>query len=78
LNKQNPHGKGFQRLQSAGLQKRKSAHSIAVISLLAFIIFAAAPAQAGPLEQKLMDAAFMGKVETARNLSGSIFLLLKI
>lgn len=41
---------------------------IAAISLLWFIFFAAGAVQAEPLEQQLIDAAFMGKVEAARNL----------
>ncbi len=41
---------------------------IGTLSLLLFIVYASGIAHASQLEQELFDAAFMGKVEIARNL----------
>jgi hypothetical protein len=60
--------KKFLLLELARLLKRLTAPKIDIICLFLLTLYAAGLAHAGPLEQKLIDAAFMGKVEIARSL----------
>jgi ankyrin repeat protein len=66
LYRYNPHDNPMQLRQPARFAGLAS--TLGAVSLFLFILYASGIAHAGPLEQKLIDAAFMGKVDTARDL----------
>ena len=62
MSKHNRSDKRNQPHRLAGLQKYQTASRFGAIAFFLFILNASDFVFAGPLEQKLIDAAFMGKV----------------